>query len=277
MFRLAALATLALVLVSTAASAQTHTGALEAGDLTLGSGEFVDSYTVEAVPGQTIAADLTSAEFDTYLIVRAPSGSQEDNDDYEGTTGHSHLDVTATERGTYTVAVTSYQGGETGRYRLDLQVSGGRSRASASSGRSSAPARGAAAEASLVGTWVGAEVSATQYRDSSTGEGAPTNGIGTTLELRADGTFRQSQVLNQSTYGCTTTLNVDERGTYSARSGSLVLNRQSGRSWGRVCGGQQSERVLGPETNAFVYELADGGRTLARHTDEGPYDTLSRD
>lgn len=264
-------------LLGTPATAQTRTGSLEPGDTTLRSGEYTDVYTVEARSGQTITVDLTSDDFDPYLIVRAPSGAQEDNDDFEGSTSHSRIDMEATESGTYTITVTSYQSGETGRYRVsygvDGRTSGGETtRGSASGGGASA----GASSRQLVGTWVGAEVTATQYSDAYTGQSASPNGIGTTLELRGDGTFRQSRVLNQSSYSCTTTLTVDERGTYTVRGNELVLNRQSGRSEGNTCG-QRSSRTLEAERAAYRIELTNGGSRLVRMTPDGErFDELDR-
>lgn len=284
-----------LVALAPAGVAQTvHTGTLDRGDARLGGGEFVDSYEVELVAGQPFEADLTSSDFDPYLILRAPSGAQEDNDDYLGSTMHSRLVTTAAETGTYTVAVTSYEAGETGAYRLELEA--GQSPvvtppppasgplADASNGGApapggAAPSGGVASPAEVAGHWVGGSVSATQYRDRTTGASAPTNGIGTTLDLAPDGTYRQSRVMNQTTYGCTSTVNVDEEGTYAIERGELVLRRERGRSWGQVCGGSSYDRDLGTETAWFAVTVAPGrggGATLTRYQHGEFFDQLER-
>lgn len=101
-------------------------GALDDGDETLDDGEFVDTYEIEAAAGQTITVDLAGSGFDTYLILRAPSDEQTDNDDLDGDTARSQIVHEATESGTWTVGVTSYEAGETGAYRLTVRTAGGR-------------------------------------------------------------------------------------------------------------------------------------------------------
>jgi hypothetical protein len=92
-------------------------GRLAGGDATLGSGEFTDSYTFAGRRGQRVSISMTSSDFDSYLMVTSPSGTQEDNDD--GPAGRdAQLDWTLPEDGTYRIAATSYAAGETGAYRL---------------------------------------------------------------------------------------------------------------------------------------------------------------
>jgi hypothetical protein len=97
-------------------------GRLEAGDGTLTTGEFVDTYEFEGSPGQHVAIDLRSSAFDTYLILRDPAGEQTENDDSDegGDTGHSSIEADLAEAGTYRVLVTSYESGESGAYSLTI-------------------------------------------------------------------------------------------------------------------------------------------------------------
>ncbi len=123
--RVVAICLLVLVLTSTACSqAGTHRGSLEEGDLTLQNGEYYDTYPVEVQAGDWIELDLTSNDFDTYVVLRAPSGTNEQNDDFEGSTTRSMLRVQASESGTWQAYATSYAGGETGRYTLAIDVAG---------------------------------------------------------------------------------------------------------------------------------------------------------
>jgi len=102
-------------------------GRLESGDEELRSGEFVDDYEFEGVPGQHVAIDLRSSAFDTYLILKAPAGEQTENDDADdGGVGHSRIDTELAEAGTYRVLVTSYESGESGPYSLTIDPSGDR-------------------------------------------------------------------------------------------------------------------------------------------------------
>lgn len=275
---LRSLAAIGLLLTAPVGAQTLHTGHLADGDDRLDGGEFVDAYEVALQAGQHVEADLTSSDFDPYLILRAPSGAQEDNDDHLGSTTRARIGTTAAETGTYTVAVTSYAAGETGAYRLTITTgpAGGPVAGEPPSGPSP---RGPAARADLAGHWVGGSPAATQHRDRDTGAAAPTNGIGTTLDLGADGTYRQSRVMTQTTTGCTSTVHVDERGTYAVEGGELVLRRQSGRSWGRVCGGAPYERALEPETARFAVTVGPGRggvATLTRSQDGEVFDELQR-
>jgi len=124
MKRLAALL-LAVILLSASACAQSHNGTLASGDATLGQGEFYDDYWVDVRAGQWVEIDMTSDDFDTYVIAVAPGGDDQQNDDHEGSTRRSHLRFQATESGRYRVMATSYAGGERGAYRLSIDTGGG--------------------------------------------------------------------------------------------------------------------------------------------------------
>lgn len=100
-------------------------GRLAQGDATLQSGEFLDRYTFQGRRGQAVVIDMQSSEFDSYLIVNAPSGAQEDNDDAAQGNSNARIAWTLPEDGTYTVRATSYQARETGAYTLRLSAGGG--------------------------------------------------------------------------------------------------------------------------------------------------------
>lgn len=100
-------------------------GELATGDETLQSGEFADRHTIDGQTGQILEVHATSAEFNTYIIVKSPSGVQFENDDADGT--NAALFHVLEEAGVYEVIVTSYAVGELGSYSLtaDLIGSGG--------------------------------------------------------------------------------------------------------------------------------------------------------
>ncbi len=101
-----------------------YTGTLEAGDDTLESGEYLDSYEVIAREGQWIRAQILSGDFDPYFLVLSPTGEQTDIDD--STTGNTSMTkaiLEATEAGEWTIVVTSYAPGESGDYELTYEVS----------------------------------------------------------------------------------------------------------------------------------------------------------
>ena len=97
---------------------QQISGVLMIEDETFTDGEYFDSYDFEGRPGQSITLDLNSDEFDTYLILRQPNGEALVNDDTDGS--NSRIEVTLPEAGNYEVVVSSFAGGETGEYRLNI-------------------------------------------------------------------------------------------------------------------------------------------------------------
>jgi hypothetical protein len=97
-------------------------GYLEGGDDLLEAGEYCDHFTFEGRAGAFAVIELRSETFDPYLIVRAPSGEQLENDDFEGDASRSVVAFRIQESGTYTVGVTSYQALETGLYGLLLEI-----------------------------------------------------------------------------------------------------------------------------------------------------------
>ncbi|UCC73192.1 MAG: caspase family protein [Gemmatimonadota bacterium] len=111
--------------VAAAAGPRVEHGALASGDQTLSSGEYADGYTFEGRPGQRVRLDVSSSEFDTYLMLIDPAGGQAENDDFEGLAGHSVIESDITEAGTHRVVVTSYKVGETGAYELSIEFGEG--------------------------------------------------------------------------------------------------------------------------------------------------------
>ncbi|NBB50808.1 hypothetical protein GVN24_21240 [Rhizobium sp. CRIBSB] len=95
-------------------------GTLESGDGTLNSGEYSDVYTLQGRAGQQVTISLNSGDFDTYLMVRGPSGFSEDNDDREEGDTNAQLSIRLPASGVYRIQATSYQAGETGSYRISV-------------------------------------------------------------------------------------------------------------------------------------------------------------
>lgn len=99
-------------------------GALAATDPQLRSGEFMDTFHYEGAAGERVSITLNSTEFDTYLMLRGPGNTSIDNDDIAEGNYNSGIGATLPQAGTYRVVVTSYEPGEVGSYRLELQSSG---------------------------------------------------------------------------------------------------------------------------------------------------------
>ncbi|WP_421731529.1 caspase family protein [Brevundimonas sp.] len=110
--------------------------ALGQGDVTLSTGEYADAWRFQARRGQTYTLTLQSSDFDPYLVVRAPGGFSQDNDDDPGSRGStdSRISFTAQADGEVTISATSYSAGETGRYALSLSESSGGTQASSGGG-----------------------------------------------------------------------------------------------------------------------------------------------
>lgn len=119
------------------APAGRQNGTLAQGDAQLDSGEFSDAYTINGRAGDVVDIRLTSADFDTYLLLRGPDGSSFDNDDAEGGGTNSQLRVTLPASGQYRLVVTSYQSGESGAYVLETTGATTLAASNAGGGRSS--------------------------------------------------------------------------------------------------------------------------------------------
>ncbi|NIR42651.1 MAG: hypothetical protein GWN99_02065 [Gemmatimonadetes bacterium] len=100
-------------------------GRLEAGDLQLEAGEYGDVYVFEASAGESVRIDMTSPDFDTYLVLLTPGGEQIDNDDFDGSRERSRIDLDLRESGRYRIIATSYAAAETGTYQVALAAGSG--------------------------------------------------------------------------------------------------------------------------------------------------------
>ena len=121
------------------AGAQQQRGSLAQGDRQLQSGEFNDSYPMQFPVGAPVAIRVESSAFDSYLIVRSPSGHQFDNDDFTPGNLNAGLDIPAAEAGNYDVMVTSYRPGEVGAYSLTATPGAGGAAVPSTPGTPSVP------------------------------------------------------------------------------------------------------------------------------------------
>ncbi len=95
-------------------------GSLAQGDGTLSSGEFTDTYTVDAPASSILQVELNSSAFDAYLLARG-NGQNLDNDDARGGT-NSLLEINTGAGGQITIIATSYRPGMTGAYQIKFTV-----------------------------------------------------------------------------------------------------------------------------------------------------------
>ncbi len=84
------------------------------------NGQYLDPWTLTVADSTTLQIDLTSGQFDTYLILEDEDGTWLAEDDDGGVGLNSRL-VYAAPPGQYRVVVTSYGPGEVGSYQLSTQ------------------------------------------------------------------------------------------------------------------------------------------------------------
>lgn len=98
---------------------QTTNGVLGSGDGQRGEGVYYDAVTVPVDVPSELTIRMESSDFDTYLIVRSPSGQEIVNDDFESQSV-SQVNVIATETGPWIVWASSYGSGMQGAYTLTV-------------------------------------------------------------------------------------------------------------------------------------------------------------
>jgi hypothetical protein len=116
------------VAASPIAVGATITGTLATGDGRAADGSFTDHYRFAGHRGQRVTLSLSSTDFDTYLFLARPDGSQDSNDDTRAnghTSTDSRMDTVLAEDGDYLITVSSYRPDASGKYRLSLAPSAG--------------------------------------------------------------------------------------------------------------------------------------------------------
>ncbi|MEC4990171.1 MAG: trypsin-like peptidase domain-containing protein [Oscillatoria sp. PMC 1068.18] len=94
-------------------------GRLEPGDGVLPvDNSFFDLYTFTGRAGQRIQIEMISREIDPYLILLAPDGDEVAQDDDGGGGNNARITTTLRVSGVYSLIVNSYNGGQSGEYRL---------------------------------------------------------------------------------------------------------------------------------------------------------------
>jgi len=107
---------LLVLVIASAASAQTFHGTLESSDRTRENGEYYDEFTFQVAENEMVKVRMTGVDFDTYLLVVPPSGGQPyTNDDFEGVSV-SQVEFMARASGMYTIQASAYTSGLNGAY-----------------------------------------------------------------------------------------------------------------------------------------------------------------
>lgn len=96
-------------------------GRLEKGDELLNDNTLYDRYTFEGEAGQAVVLTLTSADFDTYLILQNSVGENLfTNDDINNADTNSAIVLVLPETGSYQVLANALYEGEGGNYQLSI-------------------------------------------------------------------------------------------------------------------------------------------------------------
>lgn len=97
-------------------------GSLSKGDAMSADSTYVQSWTLRGQAGQTITIDLSSPEFDAYVMLRGPgiTGSRDYSDDDSGGTCNARLTVTFPQTGDYEIIVNTAGKLETGAFTLTV-------------------------------------------------------------------------------------------------------------------------------------------------------------
>lgn len=97
---------------------QALTGELSPLDHQRRSGKYEDVYRLEGRRGQRVEIELTSDDFDPYLLINGPGGFSVVNDDKADEQRGSRLTVELPGDGVYRVSVTSFEASAMGSYRI---------------------------------------------------------------------------------------------------------------------------------------------------------------
>lgn len=95
-------------------------GRLDEKDAVLDGYGYYDEYTYFWEAGRHVIAELSSGDFDTYLFIEKPDGSEEENDDYNELVNLSRIELVVEQAGEYLITVSSYEEGESGSYALKV-------------------------------------------------------------------------------------------------------------------------------------------------------------
>jgi hypothetical protein len=93
-------------------------GALSASDFTSRDGAYLEAWSIQGQPGQTVTIDVISDDFDPLLYVAGPGLPEALADDDSGGACNARIEVTFLETGAFHIVVSSTQVGMTGTFRL---------------------------------------------------------------------------------------------------------------------------------------------------------------
>lgn len=131
--------------------------------------------------------------------------------------------------------------------------------------RQTAEAPSSAESNVLAGKWRSTSVAATQYKNSYTGAPAPTSGHSFFYEFLPDGTYQSNNLMQITTYGCTSSIYGENSGHFRVRGDHLYIEPSRGTVKSQVCGGHASEKSDNLDRREYIFhiEIIGGRETLA--------------
>jgi len=100
-------------------------GTLDKNDQLRDGGQWADIFPVDLAVGDRLLVEMEgSKKLDTFLVVKAPSGTVYENDD-AGSSNVSAIDMFAEERGTWIVYASSYGSAQKGKYNIRISKAEG--------------------------------------------------------------------------------------------------------------------------------------------------------
>jgi len=94
------------------------TGALSSSDMRAPDDAFMEAWTIDGRPGQSVTVDLIAEDFDPFLYVSGPGFEETYSDDDSGGACYARISVTFLERGAFRVVATSNGPRATGTYTI---------------------------------------------------------------------------------------------------------------------------------------------------------------
>lgn len=107
----------------------------------------------------------------------------------------------------------------------------------------------------LTGKWRSTSVAATQYQNSYTGAPAPTSGNSFFYEFRSDGTYQNNNLMQITTYGCTSSVYGESSGRYRVEGNHLYVEPARGTVRSQVCGGHPSEKPDNLTVREYIFSI----------------------
>ena len=100
------------------------TGVLDPTDCDLDDGTKIDFWEFQGTTGQTVTIDMTSSEFDTFLLLINPALAVAAFDDDGGDGTNSRIVFTLDASGTWTIGANGFGPSDLGNYNLMLECTG---------------------------------------------------------------------------------------------------------------------------------------------------------